>query len=801
MCVVRVIILLAALVQGYVDDRAGADQLVDRTLEAQGSSCDLDGTTFGKGRSARSASARRLRMVTRLVTSENLKKPSSAHSSWLKKHLNDIVTEAVDRAIVKPVKDDKLKRPPNAFVLWLKEWLKENHESIVAEVGPSYSGAIKKGAEIWRTLTDEDKKPYEERAEKGRKEYFDYIATDEGAAALKAYKDAKAVRSKMKEYKAAVKSIVKNDKLKQPSSAYNLWLKENIGCIIDEIGKGGPEAVKKGAEVWNSLPDEDKKYYEDRADEAREEYSAYIATAEGAEALQAYKEARAAQAPKEELGRTVGAGPQKVITREEKGARIQMKECKAAVKAMMKDEKLKKPLNPYVSWLKEWLREIIVVAEDGEGNAGNSEAIRVGAQIWHTLSDEEKKPYNDYAQKAREEYFAYMSTDEGAAAHLALKDARAEEKGFREKIRESSDKVADKPVKEDVRVKKPLNAYFLWLKEWQEENQESIIAEIGPRKSDAIKKGAEVWQTLTDEQKKPFEDRAKKAREEYFAYISTDEGAAAVRAHRDARAETRDLRKKIRDFKTADTAAAKPILEDDKVKKPPNAYVVWLKEWLKKEQETIVAEVGTREAIKKGAEIWKSLTDEERRPYEHQADMSRKEYFDYISTAEGAAARKAYKDAKALQSRVKEYKAAVMEEKFKKPANVRVLWVKDLLSPSLAMRKYARKEEARTRTMGEKAPRGVRVKEPKTLEGSMQRRVRVSRKLSDGERLWANTNNEPITVEKVSQSLASNEHYFQLVARAVYDAKLRTRAMYNPLAREPAATAGVKHGMHNGVRR
>eukprot|EP00747_Dinoflagellata_sp_TGD_P086071 gnl/TRDRNA2_/TRDRNA2_163139_c0_seq2.p1 gnl/TRDRNA2_/TRDRNA2_163139_c0~~gnl/TRDRNA2_/TRDRNA2_163139_c0_seq2.p1 ORF type:complete len:686 (-),score=173.00 gnl/TRDRNA2_/TRDRNA2_163139_c0_seq2:546-2603(-) len=685
MCVVRVIILLAALVQGYVDDRAGADQLVDRTLEAQGSSCDLDGTTFGKGRSARSASARRLRMVTRLVTSENLKKPSSAHSSWLKKHLNDIVTEAVDRAIVKPVKDDKLKRPPNAFVLWLKEWLKENHESIVAEVGPSYSGAIKKGAEIWRTLTDEDKKPYEERAEKGRKEYFDYIATDEGAAALKAYKDAKAVRSKMKEYKAAVKSIVKNDKLKQPSSAYNLWLKENIGCIIDEIGKGGPEAVKKGAEVWNSLPDEDKKYYEDRADEAREEYSAYIATAEGAEALQAYKEARAAQAPKEELGRTVGAGPQKVITREEKGARIQMKECKAAVKAMMKDEKLKKPLNPYVSWLKEWLRE-------NAGEAKHTETMKNAAKAWKELSQEAKKPYEDRAQKAKEDYNDFLSSDAGAAAVQAEKD---------------------------------------------------------------FKKGVK---------------------------------------------SVRLLKQKVKEVKTANKKGVKPS-KDEKLKRPLGPYALWLKEWLKKEQETIVAEVGTREAIKKGAEIWKSLTDEERRPYEHQADMSRKEYFDYISTAEGAAARKAYKDAKALQSRVKEYKAAVMEEKFKKPANVRVLWVKDLLSPSLAMRKYARKEEARTRTMGEKAPRGVRVKEPKTLEGSMQRRVRVSRKLSDGERLWANTNNEPITVEKVSQSLASNEHYFQLVARAVYDAKLRTRAMYNPLAREPAATAGVKHGMHNGVRR
>merc|ERR1712039_591473 len=50
----------------------------------------------------------------------------------------------------------------------------------------------KKGAELWKTLPEKEKAAYETKAKQKKEEYDAYIATPEGAAALKAYKEATA---------------------------------------------------------------------------------------------------------------------------------------------------------------------------------------------------------------------------------------------------------------------------------------------------------------------------------------------------------------------------------------------------------------------------------------------------------------------------------------------------------------------------------------------------------------------------------------------------------------------------------
>lgn len=45
-----------------------------------------------------------------------------------------------------------------------------------------------------------------------------------------------------------------------------------------------------------------------------------------------------------------------------------------------------------------------------------------------------------------------------------------------------------------------------------------------------------MWKTLPEREKKPYEDRARKAKEEYDAYIATEEGAAAFKAYKEAAA-------------------------------------------------------------------------------------------------------------------------------------------------------------------------------------------------------------------------------------------------------------------------
>merc|ERR1719197_1406049 len=98
----------------------------------------------------------------------------------------------------KPVveSDGVLKRPQSAY--WL--WLGDNRERIVTMLGTGKGTEVsKKGGEMWKALTDADRKPYEQRAKEQKDAYDKYIASDEGVAKLKAFKDAtKAAKDQFK---------------------------------------------------------------------------------------------------------------------------------------------------------------------------------------------------------------------------------------------------------------------------------------------------------------------------------------------------------------------------------------------------------------------------------------------------------------------------------------------------------------------------------------------------------------------------------------------------------------------------
>merc|ERR1719160_1495801 len=65
--------------------------------------------------------------------------------------------------------------------------------------------------------------------------------------------------------KADVKPIEKDDRLRRPMTAYFLWLNANRTRIIAELGKGGPEVTRKGAQMWKELSAQERKPYEDQA--------------------------------------------------------------------------------------------------------------------------------------------------------------------------------------------------------------------------------------------------------------------------------------------------------------------------------------------------------------------------------------------------------------------------------------------------------------------------------------------------------------------------------------------------------
>merc|ERR1711874_45601 len=107
-----------------------------------------------------------------------------------------------------------------------------------------------------------------------------------------------------------------------------------------------------------------------------------------------------------------------------------------------------------------------------------------------------------------------------------------------------------------------MTAYFMWLND----NRERIIAQLGGKGGPEVtKKGSEMWKALTESEKKSYEDTAKRAKEEYDSYISTDEGAAALKAYKDATAAVAYKPKAVDDADqngSPEKAAAKRSIDD-----------------------------------------------------------------------------------------------------------------------------------------------------------------------------------------------------------------------------------------------
>merc|ERR1711976_370168 len=85
----------------------------------------------------------------------------------------------------------KMKRPLSGYFTWLKDNRKSIKGKNVAEVG-------KKAGEMWKSLSADKKKVYEERASKAKTEYAAYIAKVKDTDAFKSYKGELAVARKKK---------------------------------------------------------------------------------------------------------------------------------------------------------------------------------------------------------------------------------------------------------------------------------------------------------------------------------------------------------------------------------------------------------------------------------------------------------------------------------------------------------------------------------------------------------------------------------------------------------------------------
>merc|ERR1712048_945002 len=104
-----------------------------------------------------------------------------------KEQKQDNLKKEARKAAKQVEKDDRLKKPTTAY--W--RWMNANRAKIEEAAGSKSVGAVgAKAGEMWKNLPASEKKPFEEEAAKAKKEYDDYVNSDEGKAALCEYKNA-----------------------------------------------------------------------------------------------------------------------------------------------------------------------------------------------------------------------------------------------------------------------------------------------------------------------------------------------------------------------------------------------------------------------------------------------------------------------------------------------------------------------------------------------------------------------------------------------------------------------------------
>lgn len=155
-------------------------------------------------------------------------------------------------------------------------WLDENRAAITKELGTAKGSEVTKAAgEKWKTLSADDKKPYEERAAKLKDEY---------EAAVQAFKDGggEIIRrsKKDKKEKRGKKAKKDPDAPKRPAGGgYGVYVAEHR----EEITKGLPadhkmtDVTKAASDKWKAMSESEKKVYVDKYLAKKAEYDTALA--------------------------------------------------------------------------------------------------------------------------------------------------------------------------------------------------------------------------------------------------------------------------------------------------------------------------------------------------------------------------------------------------------------------------------------------------------------------------------------------------------------------------------------------
>ncbi|KAE8694630.1 High mobility group B protein 13 [Hibiscus syriacus] len=308
-------------------------------------------------------------------------------------------------------KEKKKKRPSPPYILWCKDqWnevKKENPEADFKEVS-NILGAK------WKTITAEEKKPYEEKYQAEKEAYLQVIAKEKRETeAMKLFEDEhkqKMAMELLQQYlqfkeeaeKKETKKIKKERdplKPKQPMSAFFLFSNERRVALLAD-NKNILEVAKIAGEEWKNMTEEQRGQYEEMAKKNKEKYR---------QEMEVYKQRKEEEAEcvikeEEEIIKLQKQEALQLLKKKEKTENIIKKTKEERQKKKQKHSsdpnKPKKPASSFILFSKE-ARKTLMQERSGINNCTVNAMISVK---WKELSEEEKNVWNGKAAEAMEAY-------------------------------------------------------------------------------------------------------------------------------------------------------------------------------------------------------------------------------------------------------------------------------------------------------------------------------------------------------------------------------------------------------------
>ncbi|CAK8579315.1 unnamed protein product [Lathyrus sativus] len=174
----------------------------------------------------------------------------------------------------------------------------------------------------------------------------------------------------------------------------------------------------------------------------------------------------------------------------------------------------KRPTHAYMLWVKDQWHEV----KKANPEAEFKDISNILSAKWKTASAEERKPYEEKYLAEKEAYLRVITKEKREIEAMKLLEEEQKQKTAMELLeqymqfkQETEKEIKNKKKEKDPsKPKHPMSAYFLFTND----RRAAILAE-NKGVLEVAKITGEEWKNMTEEQKRPYEEIAKKNKEKY----------------------------------------------------------------------------------------------------------------------------------------------------------------------------------------------------------------------------------------------------------------------------------------------